>query len=134
MYQKYHQEVQFLVIYIKEAHPIDGWWFGNSPLKWLLKLKKSKAALDIYDPKTNQERHGVAQRCADTLDYGIPTLVDDVDDAVNQQYAALPTRMYLVGINGRVVYAGSPGPWGFKPAQLEKAIKAYLETDLQTAK
>jgi hypothetical protein len=97
-------------------------------LKWLLKLKKSKAALDVYDPKTNQERQRIAQRCADALDYGIPTLVDTVDNTVNQQYAALPARLYLVGRNGQVVYTGSPGPWGYKPAQLEKAIQDYLIT------
>ncbi|NQT73421.1 MAG: hypothetical protein HQ553_11745 [Chloroflexi bacterium] len=25
LYAKYHDRVQFLVIYIREAHPIDGW-------------------------------------------------------------------------------------------------------------
>lgn len=83
LYQKYHQEVQFLVIYIKEAHSIDGWWLGSSPIKWLLKLIRSRAALDIYFSKTTEGQRQVAQRCADTLDYNISTLVDEVDDAVN---------------------------------------------------
>jgi hypothetical protein len=115
------------MIYIREAHPVDGWWFGKGPFKWILKLKGSKAALDVHDPKTTTERTKVAQRCADTLAYGIPTLVDAIDDAVNQQYAALPTRLYLVGLDGKVVYAAGPGPWGFKPPQLERAIQVYLD-------
>lgn len=119
------------MVYIREAHPVDGWWLGNGLFKWLLKLKRSKAALDVYDPKTMEERQRVAQRCADTLAYGIPTLVDEIDDQVNQTYAALPTRIYLVGLDGRVVYAAGPGPWGFKPAELEQAIRDFLAAQSQ---
>ena len=54
--------------------------------------------------------------------YDIPTLVDGMDDAVMTAYAAHPDRMYLVGVDGRVVYAGGRGPWGFKPAELKRAI------------
>lgn len=129
LYQIYHHQVQFLVIYIREAHPVDGWWFGDNLVGWLLRKKKTKAAMDIFEPKTTEERLAVAQRCADALDYGIPTLVDGIDNAVNEAYAALPTRLYLIGMDGRVVYASEPGPWGFKPAQLEKAIRQYLQTE-----
>ena len=27
IYKKFSDRVQFLVIYIREAHPTDGWWF-----------------------------------------------------------------------------------------------------------
>jgi hypothetical protein len=49
-----------------------------------------------------------------------------MDDAVNKAYAAWPTRLYLVGLDGRVVYAGGLGPYGFKPARLGAAIKDVL--------
>ena len=52
-------------------------------------------------------------------------LVDEMDDAVNKAYAAFPTRLYLVGLDGRVVYAGGLGPFGFKPAELGEAIDKY---------
>ena len=42
------------------------------------------------------------------------------------QYAAWPTRLYLVGLDGRVVYAGGLGPYGFRPAALGKASEEYL--------
>ena len=61
-----------------------------------------------------------------SLQYGIPTVVDEMDDVVNTAYAAWPTRQYLVGLNGRVVYAGGLGPWGLKPPQLKLAIENYL--------
>jgi hypothetical protein len=126
LYAKYHDQVRFLVIYIREAHPVDGWWLGKGLIGLVIKLYRSGAATDIYDPKTIEERRAVAGQCEAALEYGIHTYVDEMDDAVNKAYAALPTRLYLVGLDGRVVYAGGLGPLGFKPAQLGAAIKKHL--------
>ncbi len=92
----------------------------------MLKLSRSKSAMDVYDPKTIGERCAVAGQCEDALKYGILTYVDEMDDMVNKAYAAMPTRLYLVGLDGRVVYASGLGPYGFKPAELGEAIKGYL--------
>ncbi len=126
LYERYHEQVQFLMVYIREAHPVDGWWFGRGLMGWALKFYASKAATNVYDPQTMEERRAVAGRCDVTLQYGIPTLVDEMDDAVNKTYAAWPTRLYLVGLDGRVVYGGGLGPFDFKPAKLEQAIETYL--------
>ena len=126
LYKKYHDQVQFLIIYIREAHPVDGWWFGGGIMGLLLKLRRSKAATDVYDPKTLEERQVVANRCEIALKYDIPTYIDEMDDAVSKAYAAMPTRLYLIGLDGKVVYAGGLGPFGFKPKELESAIKKYL--------
>lgn len=126
IYEQYHEQVQFMVIYIREAHPIDGWWFGTGVPKIMLKASGSKAALDVYDPKTTEERRTVAARCEDALEYGINTYVDEIDDAVNKAYAAQPTRLYLIGMDGSVEYAGGLGPFGFKPAELKTAIEENL--------
>jgi type I thyroxine 5'-deiodinase len=45
---------------------------------------------------------------------------------VDLKYAALPDRLYLIGADGLVAYRSAPGPWGFKPDELEAAIKDYL--------
>lgn len=127
LYRKYHDRVQFLSIYIREAHPKDGWWLGGGITGRLLKMRNSKAATDIYDPRSIEERQEVARRCENNLQYDIPTYVDEMDDAVNKAYAAYPTRLYLIGLDGRVVYAGGLGPFGFKPAELQAAIEEYLQ-------
>jgi len=126
LYQRYHEQVQFLMVYIREAHPVDGWWLGRGLFGLALKLYRSQAATDVTDPQTIEERRAVAGRCDVALQYGIPTLVDEMDDAVNKAYAAWPTRLYLVGLDGRVVYGGGLGPFDFKPAKLEKAVEHYL--------
>lgn len=43
-------------------------------------------------------------------------------------YAAWPERLYLVDLGGRVAYAGGRGPFGFKPAQLKRAIDVLPKT------
>ncbi len=126
LYKQYHDRVQFLTIYIREAHPKDGWWFGEGIMGMFLKVTKSKAVTDVYDPKTIEERRAVAGRCEATLQYDILTYVDEMDDAVNKAYAAFPTRLYLVGLDGRVVYTGGLGPFGFKPDELGTVIGEYL--------
>ncbi len=128
IYGLYHQEVQFLNIYIREAHPIDGWWLGRRLTKTIIQrvFPYPKASMEHYDPKTIEERQAVAGECAAALQYGVQTYIDEMDDRVNRAYAAWPTRFYLIGLDGKVVYPGGLGPYGFKPSKLKTAIDVYL--------
>jgi len=130
LYEQYHKDVQFLSIYIREAHPIDGWWLGRRLTKTIIKkiFPYPKASMEHYDPQTIEERRAVAGECETALQYGVHTYVDEMDDAVNRAYAAWPTRLYLVGIDGKVVYAGGLGPYDFRPAKLKAAIEKYLKS------
>jgi len=83
--------------------------------------------MEHYAPKTIEERRAVAGECETALQYGIRTYVDDMDDAVNTVYAAWPTRLYLIGLDGRVVYPGALGPIGLKPKELKEAMDNYLK-------
>jgi hypothetical protein len=129
LFERYHDAVQFLMIYLREAHPVDGWWFGGGLMGLMLRAYRSKAATDIYDPTTIEERRLVAGQCEEALRYGIKTYVDEMDDAVNQAYAAMPTRLYLIGVDGQVDYAAGAGPFGFKPTAFGAAIEAYLRRE-----
>lgn len=126
LWAKYSDRVEFLIVYIREAHPKDGWWLGKGLPGLMLKLSKSKAATDVYDPKAVEERRAVAKDCETALKYGIRTYVDEMDDRVNEAYAAWPTRLYLVGTDGKVEYAGGLGPFGYKPKELGEALEKYL--------
>jgi hypothetical protein len=114
------------MIYIREAHPKDGWWLGGGIFGKLVQLFAPKSATNLDDPKTYDERKNAAKQCERALKYGIRTYVDTMDDKVSKAYAAKPTRLYLIGKEGRVVYAGGPGPYGFKPSAFEAAIQQYL--------
>ena len=126
LYKEFSNQVQFIKIYIREAHPVDGWWFGKGFMRALLKLSGSKATRDLYDPKTLQERRAAAGDCEQSLQYGIKTYVDEMDDRVNKAYAAWPTRLYLINKEWIVIYAGGLGPFGFKPGALKQAIQKHI--------
>jgi hypothetical protein len=111
LYEQYNDTVQFLMIYIREAHPTDGWYVGKHAIR---------------NHRSLEERREVAAKCETALRYGIPTLVDEMDEAVMTAYAAYPDRLYLVDVDGRVAYAGARGPWGFRPVMFKKAIDALL--------
>ena len=96
----YQEQIQFIKVYIREAHPVDGWWFGKGFMNILLRLSGSKVSWEIYDPTTIEERRNAAGDCAESLQYGVKTYVDEMNDQVNKDYAAWPTRLYLIDKNG----------------------------------
>jgi hypothetical protein len=64
----------------------------------------------------------VAKKFVTDLKLKIPTLLDSVGDEVGRAYTAQPDRLYLVGTDGKIVYAGRQGPQGFDPDELKEAI------------
>ena len=119
MREQYNDRVEFLVVYIQEAHPTDG---------WQMQINVDEEVL-FAQPKTAGEREHVAEACSLHLDLKIPTLIDDMDNSTDLAYSALPDRLYLVGTDGRIVYRSAPGPMGFRPDQLEAAIIEYLASN-----
>ena len=115
------------MIYLREAHPVDGWTFGHGIMAGMIRSYAPHAIIDIQDPQTIDERRQAAVSCQERLQYGFKTYVDEMDDRVNTLYAAKPTRLYFIGLDGKVVYASGAGPLGFKPAKFGDAIKSYLK-------
>ncbi len=119
MWETYGDDVQFYVVYIREAHAMDS----------LVPLAGSGNPL-IEDPVAMDERLEVAQVCMTKLALEpIPALVDEMDDHVNDIYSAWPERLYLIGRDGKIAYRGKPGPGGFDPGGLEEAIQEELARD-----
>ena len=119
MYRRFGDQVAFFVIYIREAHPTD---------EWLVESNERDNVLYVQ-PTTLKERTEVASACALRLDLTMPLLIDDPDNSTDKKYYALPDRLYLIGRDGRIVYRGKPGPFGFIATELEKSIEHYLAED-----
>ena len=128
LYEKYREAVEFIVVYVREAHPTDKWWLGRSRTQRAIHaLSGDLARIDIEDPVTLEERRKVAASCQATLlDGVVPLYVDAMDDAVNDLYTGKPTRIYFIGRDGRVVYNPGIGPFAFNPDHLEPVIEEYL--------
>jgi hypothetical protein len=116
LHRRYGGRAEFLAIYVREAHPIDGWREpGND-----------RVGISIKQPRDLKERHAVAQRCSGTLEISMPLLVDGLYDVVGHTYSGMPDRMYVIDRDGRVAYKGGRGPFGFKPRDLEQALIMLL--------
>jgi hypothetical protein len=77
----------------------------------------------FVDPKTLEERTSVAESCVRKLGIRIPALIDGLGDGTEAAYTGWPDRLYLIGSDGLVKFKSPAGPFGFKPAALEEALK-----------
>ncbi|MDP2645756.1 MAG: hypothetical protein Q8P24_12520 [Desulfobacterales bacterium] len=118
IYQRYKDQVEFLTIYITEAHPDDGW----------RSLGNIDVGIAVKQPTTDDERTAVAATCQKELDLQMPMLVDSIDNDVEEKYISRPMRLFLVDANGVLVYVGERGPFGFNPDVWEEAIRCQLAT------
>jgi Iodothyronine deiodinase len=116
IHDRYADKMAFFIVYIKEAHPEDGWALTYN----------RRSGIALHDPQSMAERTEVAESCALRMKTSIPVLIDEIDNEVARQYGGWPDRLYLVGKDGRIAFQGAEGPFGFKPEQLEEAIQAEL--------
>ena len=125
MKRRYADRAEFLAVYVREAHPIDGWRMNSN----------DEAGIAIKQPLTELERFGVASRCCDALKISMPMVVDELDDRVGHAYSGMPDRLYVIDRQGRVAYKGGRGPSGFKPGELEQSlVMLLLDQDTSAAK
>lgn len=116
IYETYKNDVEFLAIYIHEAHPSDGW----------------QTPQNLYDevvyeaPVDDDERAEIANACQIELDLEMPMLVDGIDNAVEEAYISEPIRMFMIDRDGVITFNGAQGPAGFNPDDWEAAIQEQL--------
>jgi len=101
-----------------EAHPSDVWQTESN-----LKDKVVFASPRDYD-----ERSQVAGSCVRKLGIKFPAVIDGFDNQTESAYTGWPDRIYLIDRSNRVAYKSKPGPFGFKPDDLEKALKKVTGT------
>jgi hypothetical protein len=116
MKKRYEGRVEFLAVYVREAHPTDGWRMQDN----------DRRGISIRQPRSKDERELVATRCCSALEVSMPLVVDEIDDRVGNAYSGMPDRLYIVGKNGRVVYKGGRGPFGFNAGEMEQALILHL--------
>ena len=95
--------MEFIVVYIREAHSTDGWSIEESG--WSI----------IEDPKDQDERNTAAAQACSMLRFPFKVVVDDMNDTVAIRWSAWPERLFVVDVDGIVRYTGEQGPFGFWP-------------------
>ena len=62
LYQRYKNRATFLMVYVREAHPTDGWRMEVN----------DRLGVTVRQPRTYDERDGVAQSCLQNDGYQLP--------------------------------------------------------------
>lgn len=116
LWERRRESVAFVVVYVAEIHPEDGWVVNDN----------RKEGIEVGQPTSFEERESLATTCAINLEIRMPVVIDGMDNRVASAYGALPDRLYLIGKGDRIAYQGERGPEGFVPAELANAIEAEL--------
>ena len=116
LYRQYRNRVEFYVVYIQEAHPIDAWQLDSN----------LKDDVLVATTRSAEERVQVAGLCVTKLGIELPALVDGPDNRVERAYTGWPDRLYVIDSRGVVAYKSAAGPFGFKPSEVEDALKRIL--------
>jgi hypothetical protein len=119
LYRMYKDRATFVMVYVREAHPTDGWSMESN----------DRVGVSLTQPRTYNERVSVAQTCDKRLGLGFPMLVDTIDDATGARYSGMPSRLYLIDRQRKIAYKSGRGPFGFKPAELEHSLVLLLQED-----
>ncbi len=114
IYRQYKNSVEFFVVYVQEAHPTDGWQVESNVQEGVL----------FSQHRSYDERESVAQSCSIDLHIGLPIIIEEMDNAIDEAYGAAPERLYLVDVDGNVAYHGGAGPHFFNLDEWEQAIQA----------
>lgn len=117
--KKWKDQASFIGIYVREAHPTDGWMMESN----------TRMGVQFAQPKTYEERTKIAQQCNTKLKYSMPLLVDEIDDPVGTAYSGMPARLYVIDRKGMITYQSGRGPFGFKGGEMEQALVMTLLAD-----
>jgi type I thyroxine 5'-deiodinase len=111
------------VVYITEAHPSDVWQMQSNV----------RDRVVFASPKSQDERAAIAGTCVRKLGIKFPAVLDEFGNSTERAYTGWPDRLYLIDAQGRVAYKSSPGPFGFKSAQLGTALaQVVAEGEIKT--
>ncbi len=116
IYNSYKSDIEFVSVYIREAHASDGW---VSP-------KNIRENINVTEPTTDDERTDVASVCQQMMDLQMPMLIDSIDNDAENKYISVPMRLFVIDSGGTLTYVGGEGPFGFKPDEWEEALKNVI--------
>ncbi|KAK9531753.1 hypothetical protein VZT92_011159 [Zoarces viviparus] len=107
---QYADIADFLVVYIEEAHPSDGWVSSDAPYQ-------------IPKHRCLEDRLRAARLMLAEVP-GSNVVVDNMDNSSNAAYGAYFERLYIVR-DERVVYQGGRGPEGYRISELRNWLEQY---------
>lgn len=107
--------MQWLLVYICEAHADDEWPIGSS--------------VCVKQHKSIEDRQKACQQCMQSLSVRLPTVLDDISNSFNDTYACWPLRFYLID-NGVLEVVAQPEEGAYDPLEIDRWIQSKLGCSL----
>lgn len=82
LYEDYSEEVEFLFVYIREAHPGE----------------------ELGPHESMRDKVRAAELLRDEEDIVMPVIVDDLNGRIHRKYGKAPNPTYLVDVSGRIAF------------------------------
>jgi len=114
LYENHKDKIDFFWIYSQEARSSDT-GLSDSKDKSPLKIVKNH--------RTIEDRKASAFLCAKEISSNIPQLLDDLDNSITIRYHGHPTRLFVIGQNNKISYAGKLGPLGTNIKAFTKIVR-----------
>lgn len=117
--EKYKDTFTYVVLYINEAHPTNGWYIGDE-------LYKIKTHTSINDRKQ------AASYLDDDLHRDVHVLLDNLENQGQTMFGAKYERLYVLQRNNssngiQVLYQGGNGPFGYNLDDLDAFLDSYTK-------
>lgn len=97
LHERYRGRVHFLMVYIREAHPLGEREIRGNPFQ-------------IEAPTTYAERCDIATKFDERIGIAMPIVVDSIDDRVAGLYAPWPNRLVVIDADGMIADKGVAAP------------------------
>ena len=110
--------IDFIIIYIREAHASDGWKFHGQQYSFIKNHRNIQDRLDAI--KILLEMANINK------DNNISVYSDTIDDHTNHLFRAWPERLYVLH-NQRILYQGQSGPTGYSIPTLDYFLKKMVQ-------
>ena len=125
--RRFEQDINTVIVYVVDAHPID----APSPYAdriWVT-TKNERAGIRCAQLRTLEERIELAHQLRRRFRLSTSMLIDALDDRAWRAFGSAPNVAILVQTDGRIALKQG---W-FEPQEMARVITALLKNSLVTA-
>ena len=155
-YQEFRSQLNFVSVYIAEAHAqvcalapcrdlglssplldvcivrvtvrLTGWIQDKWPIS-SARYNGDRGAVLIPEPTSNEQRCALAAAYVRNYEYPMPFLVDPVADDFERVFAPWPIRFYIIDAEGKLDFIPEPKNCEYSVEELRKAMCKHVPED-----
>ena len=125
--RKHANAADFVIIYLEEAHPTDGWMYPAVQhfIAQHTAIEQRLAAASLLATELNQFGNGSGS-VFDGDATTVKLYVDSMLNTASVQFGALPERLAII-MDGKVCWIGGKGPMEYSIPKAEEALQRLMD-------